>query len=132
MCGREATLHAGLDIKDVVAAIHMPALPWTKCGRSRTEERSFFEHALHGARENDSIPDARVCDHACGHGGFSDLRTGLRPILGRFLLGRLGWLGLGCSIVRRLRQPLSLGSLLSTIAQPWFTFSVRRRAPQSS
>src|SRR5215471_13872971 len=116
MCGSEATLHAGLDIKDVVVAIHMPALPLPKCGRSRTEERSFFEYALHGAREND--PDARVCDHACGRGGFSDLRTGLRPILGRFLLRRLGWLGLGRSLVRRLGQPLSLGSLLSTIAQP--------------
>src|SRR5215467_4610296 len=49
-----------------------------------------MEYALH-----DSIPVARVCNHACGHGGFCDLRTGLSPILGRSLLRRLGWLGLG-------------------------------------
>src|SRR5499427_2454275 len=36
-----------------------------------------------------SVPDARVCNHDCGHGGSCDLRTGLGPIF----LGRSGWLG---------------------------------------
>src|SRR6516164_11230272 len=96
------------------------------------EGRWFVGYALHGASENDSIPDARVCDHACGHCGFCDLRTGLGPILGRFLLRRLGWLGLGWSLVGRLGRPLSLGSLLSAIATPRFFFPVLWRAPQSS
>src|SRR6516164_10830592 len=86
------------------------------------EGRWFVGYALHGASENDSIPDARVCDHACGHCGFCDLRTGLGPILGRFLLRRLGWLGLGWSLVGRLGRPL-----LPAIAAPRFW-----RAPQSS
>src|SRR5215831_7398581 len=54
------------------------------------------------------------------------------PILGRSLLRRLGWLGLGWSLVGRLGRPLSLGSLLSPIAPPRFSVSVLRRAPQSS
>src|SRR6516225_8273403 len=96
------------------------------------EGRWVIGYALHDARENDSVPDARVCDHACGHGGFCDLRTGLSPILGRSLLRRLGWLGLGWSLVGRLGRPLSLGSLLSPIAPPRFFISVLWRAPQSS
>src|SRR5262252_5053952 len=36
-----------------------------------------------------SVPDARVCNHDCGHGGSGDLRTGR----GLFFLGRSGWLG---------------------------------------
>src|SRR5215468_10558218 len=86
-----------------------------------------MEYALH-----DSIPVARVCNHACGHGGFCDLRTGLVPILGRSLLRRLGWLGLGWSLVGRLGRPLSLGSLLSPIAPSGFSVSVLGRASQSS
>src|SRR5215472_1327475 len=98
------------------------------------EGRWFVGYALHDARENDSISVARVCNHACGHGGFCDLRTSLGPILlGRSLLRRLGWLGLGWSLVRRLGRPLSLGSLLSPpLAPPRFSVSVLRRAPQSS
>src|SRR5215472_4921260 len=97
------------------------------------EGRWFVGYALHDARENDSIPDARVCNHACGHGGFCDLRTGLGPILlGRSLLRRLGWLGLGWSHVGRLGRPLSLGPPLSAIAPPRFFISVLQRAPQSS
>src|SRR5499427_6645489 len=45
------------------------------------EGRWVIGYALHDARENDGVPDARVCNHACGHGGFCDLRTGLGPIL---------------------------------------------------
>src|SRR5215469_10711334 len=86
-----------------------------------------MEYALH-----DSIPVARVCNHACGHGGFCDLRTGRGLIRGRSLLRRLGWLGLGWSLVGRLGRRLSLGSLLSPIAPPRFSVSVLRRAPQSS
>src|SRR6516164_7447197 len=120
-----------LHIKDVVAAIHMTGAVLGKVWCQGTEERSFVEYALHG--ENDNIPVACVCDHACGHGGFCDLRTSLGPILlGRSLLRRLGWLGLGWSLVGRLGRPLSLGAPLSAIAPPRFSFSVRRRAPQSS
>src|SRR5262252_8236998 len=72
------------------------------------EGRWVIGYALHDARENDSVPDARVCNHACGHGGFCDLRTGLSPILGRSLLRRLGWLGLGWSLVGRLGRPLAV------------------------
>jgi hypothetical protein len=113
-----------------LAAIHMTGAALAKCGGSRAEERSFVEYALHG--END-IPVARGCDHACGHGGFCDLRTSLGPILlGRSLLRRLGWLGLGWSLVGRLGRPLPLGSPLSAIAPPRFFISVLWRAPQSS
>src|SRR6516225_11316792 len=78
------------------------------------EGRWVIGYALHDARENDSVPDARVCNHACGHGGFCDLRTSLGPILlGRSILRRLGWLGLGWALVGRLGQSLSVGSLLS-------------------
>src|SRR5262245_66409755 len=120
-----------LHIKDVVAAIHMIGAALGKvCGHG-DEERSFVEYALHG--ETDSIPVGRVCDHACPHGGFCDLRTSLGPILlGRSLLRRLGWLGLGWSLVGRLGRPLSLGPPLSAIAPPRFSVSVLRRAPQSS
>ena len=53
------------------------------------EGRWVIGYALHDARENDSVPDARVCNHACGHGGFCDLRTGLGPILlGRSIVGQ--------------------------------------------
>ena len=104
----------------VLAAVQSPTLPLVKCGGSWSEGRSVVEYALHGARKNDSIPDARVCDHACGHGRLWDLRAGLGPILGRFHLRRLGWLGLGWSPVGRLGWPLSLGSLLPATARPRF------------
>src|SRR5215472_2206018 len=125
--GFAATRHARLHSK--VSAIRA-ALGKASCQGAK--ERSFVEYALHG--ENDSIPVARVCDHARGHGGFCDLRTSNGPILlGRSLLRRLGWLGLGWSPVgRRLGQPLSLGSLLSAIVPPRFFISVLWRAPQSS
>ena len=80
--------HARLHIKDVVAAIQMTGAALAKCGGSLVEERFIVGYALHG--ENDSIPVAHGCDHACGHGGFCDLRTSLGPILGRSLLRRLG------------------------------------------
>jgi hypothetical protein len=86
------------------------------------EGRWFVGYALHNAREDDSVPDARVCDHACGHGGFCDLRTGFGPSL----LGRspVGWVGLGQSPVGRLG--LSFGSPLPAIAVLW------RAIPSSS
>src|SRR5215469_674315 len=95
------------------------------------EGRWVIGYALHDTRENDSVPEARVCDHACGR--FCDLRTGLGPILlGRSLLRRLGWLGLGWSLVGRLGRPLSLGAPLPAITPSRFFISVLWRAPQSS
>src|SRR6516164_6435303 len=108
---------------------HTHSRPYTQA----VEGRWVIGYALHDARENDSVPDARVCNRACGHSGFCDLRTGLGPILlGRSLLRRLGWLGLGWSLVGRLGRPLSLGAPLSAIAAPQFFISVLWRAPQSS
>src|SRR5262249_33741784 len=96
------------------------------------EGRWVIGYAPHDARENDTVPDARVCNHACGHGGFCDLRTGLGPILlGQSLLRRLGWLGLGWPLVGLGRQ-LSLGAPLSAITPSRFFISVLWRAPQSS
>src|SRR5215472_6626030 len=57
--------------------------------RPHTQAVEGNGYALHEARENDSVPDARVCNHDCGHGGSCDLRTSLGPIF----LGRSGWLG---------------------------------------
>src|SRR6516162_1160156 len=96
------------------------------------EGRWVIGYALHDARENDSVPDARVCNHACGHGGLCNLRTGLGPILGRSLLRRLGWLGLGWALVGRLGRPLPLGAPLPAITPSRFFISVLWRAPQSS
>src|SRR6516225_3411464 len=104
--------------------------------RPHTQAVEGDGYALHEARENDSVPDARVCNHDCGHGGSCELRTSLGPIF----LGRSGWLGrskvggvgLGRSVVWRLGRPLSLGAPLSAIAAPRFFISVLRRAPQSS
>src|SRR5215469_2785102 len=97
------------------------------------EGRWVIEYALHDTRENDSVPDARVCNHPCGHGGFCDLRTGLGPILlGRSLLRRLGWLGLGWPLVGRLGRPLPLGAPLPAVTPSRFFIPVLWRAPQSS
>src|SRR5262249_43067837 len=97
------------------------------------EGRWVIGYAPHDARENDTVPDARVCNHACGHGGVCDLRAGPGPILlGGSLPRRLGGVGVGGAVVGRLGRPLPLGAPLPAIAPPRFSISVLWRAPQSS
>src|SRR5215470_289976 len=127
----------GFDLDQIHGCREGPILDYRSSFlREGSGERPGLKGAVrwvrHDARKNEGVSGARVCNHACGHGGFCDLRTGLSPILGRSLLRRLGWLVLGWSLVGRLGRPLSLGSLLSPIAPPRFSVSGRRRAPQSS
>src|SRR5215469_16950086 len=114
----------GFDLDQIHGCREGPILDYRSSFlREGSGERPGLKGAVrwvrHDARENDSVPDARVCNHACGHGGFCDLRTGLSPILGRSLVGRLG-------------RPLPLGAPLPAIAAPRFFISVLWRAPQSS
>src|SRR5262249_11108416 len=128
----------GFDLDQIHGCREGPILDYRSSFlREGSGERPGLKGAVrwvrHDARENDSVPDARVCNHACGHGGFCDLRTSLGPILlGRSLLRRLGWLGLGWPLVGRLGRPLPLGAPLPAITPSRFFISVLWRAPQSS